>query len=255
MCLLLMAARPPNRRSSHFLQTWYISFTMVIQLKAQKRDKKGTKHSVKLREDGRVPAVVYGKKETATAITLSEKEFQKALEDAGESTVLELVGVGETKDVLIHDIDRDPVRGTVRHVDFYAIEKGKPVEVSVPIEFTGVSPAEKELGGSLMKVMHEVEIEALPKDLPHEVILDISILKTFEDQAHASDIMLPAGVTLKTDPDEVIALVTEAKEEEEEPTEVPDLSSIEVEKKGKAESEEEGDGEKNEKGEKPDKDK
>jgi large subunit ribosomal protein L25 len=219
---------------------------MVIQLKAQKRETKGTKNNVKLRESGRVPAVVYGKKETATAITLSMKEFQKAFEDAGESTVLELVGVGDTKEVLIHDIDRDPVRGGVRHVDFYAIEKGKPVEVSVPIEFTGVSPAEKELGGSLVKVMHEVEIEALPKDLPHEVVLDISILKTFEDQAHASDIALPSGVTLKTDPDEVVALVNEAKEEEEEPVEAPDLSSIEVEKKGKEESDEDSTGEKNE---------
>jgi large subunit ribosomal protein L25 len=210
---------------------------MVIQLQAKKRDGKGSKQSALLRADGFIPAVVYGKKEDTTPITLSEKDFQKAFEEAGESTVLELVGVGDTKEVLIHDIDRDPLRGLVRHVDLYAIEKGKPVEVSVPIEFIGVAPAEKELGGTLMKVMHEVEIEALARDLPHEVVLDISILKTFEDQAHASDIVMPSGVTLKTDAEEVVALVNEAKEEEEEPVEAPDLSAIEVEKKGKEEGE------------------
>ena len=132
---------------------------------------------------------------------------------------------------MIHDVDLDPVTDKPRHADFYAIEKGKTLEISVPLEFIGVAGAVKELGGILVKVMHEVEIEALPKDLPHNIVVDISSLKTFDDVIKASDIKLPEGVTLKVKADEVIASVYEPKEEVE--VAPVDLSAIEVAKKGK----------------------
>ncbi len=202
----------------------------MITLQVEKRDLKSPLGE--LRKSGKIPAVFYGKKEASTPIQLSQAIFEKTLKEAGESTILHLEGNNIDVDVLIHDVDLDPVTDKPRHADFYAIEKGKTLEISVPLEFIGVAPAVKELGGILVKVMHEVEIEALPKDLPHNITVDISSLKTFDDVIKAEDIKLPAGVTLKVKAEEVVASVYEPKEEVEEAAPV-DLSAIEVAKKGK----------------------
>jgi large subunit ribosomal protein L25 len=203
---------------------------MVHTLQAERREK--TSNS-KIRAGGRIPAVMYGPKEPSTSISIQAAEFTKLFKVAGESSVIEIEGVGETKETLVHDIDADPVTGMVRHVDFYVIEKGKPIEVDVPIEFIGESPAVKELGGVLVKVLHELKIEVLPKNLPHSISVDISSLVNFESQIHVKDLAVPPGVTILTSADEVVALTAEAKEEVLEPVVAPDLSSIEVEKKGK----------------------
>ncbi len=208
----------------------------MLSIKADKREIIGKKVS-KLRKEGFVPAVLYGKKEASVAITVPLKDFERIWKEAGESTVIEITGLGDEKEALIHDVDVEPVYGSIRHVDFYAIEKGKKVRVAVPLSFIGVAPAEKELGGTLVKVLHELEIESLPKDLPQEIEVDISSLIDFETQIHAKDIKLPERVILMADAEEVVALVQEAKEEEEEPEEAPDLDSIEVEEKGKKEEE------------------
>lgn len=194
-------------------------------LKAKLADIRGT---------GKIPAVFYGRKEESTPISLLEVDFIKAWKQAGESSVIILKGVGDEHEALIHDIDLDPVSDRVRHVDFYVIEKGKKITVHVPVEFDGVAPAVKELGGTLVKVLHEIEIEAFPKDLPHALHVDVSALTNFEVQIKAGDIKLPAGVTLLTDADEVVVLAAEAKEEVEEVSGPVDLSKIEVsEKRGK----------------------
>ena len=190
-----------------------------------------------IRNKGKIPAVFYGRKEASTPIALSEVDFMKAWKEAGESSVLVLSGVGGEHEALIHDIDLDPVTGRVRHADFYVIEKGKKLKIKVPLEFTGVAPAVKELGGMLVKVLHELEIEAMPKDLPHEITVDVSSLVNFESQILAKDVKLPAGVDLVVDPEEVVALTAEAKEEVEEVAEPVDLSAIEVEEKGKKKEE------------------
>lgn len=165
-------------------------------------------------------------------------DFIKVWKEAGETSVVTLKGEEGEHEALIHDIDFDPVTETPRHADFYVFEKGHKLEVDVPIEFEGVSPAVKDLGGILIKVLYEIKVEAMPKDLPREIKVDISSLVNFESQILASDLKLPAGVELKESPEEVVALVSEPKEEKEE---VPvDLSAIEVEKKGKKEEEGEG---------------
>lgn len=203
----------------------------MTKLEATKREGKGNLGS--LRASGSIPAVFYGPKEESTSITLHYNEFEKVLRQAGESTVITLVCDGKEHDVLVHDVSRDPISNRISHVDFYVIEKGKKVRVHVPVEFTGVSPAVKERAGILVKVMHEVEIEAMPKDLPHSLVADISTLVTFEDHVTAKDIKLPSGVTLITDAEEIIALANLPKEETEEASAPIDLSKIEVEKKGK----------------------
>ena len=188
----------------------------------------------------KIPAVFYGRKEESTSIAVALKDFKKVLKEAGESTVIALTGVGEEKEALIHDVDFEPVTGQPRHADFYIIEKGKKVQVTVPLNFVGIAPAVKELGGVLMKILYEVEVEALPKDLPHEINVDISSLADFESKIEIKNITLPEGVMILGDADEVVALVSEVKEEviEEAPAAL-DLSTIEVEKRGKEEVPEE----------------
>ena len=208
---------------------------MVISLKAAKRDTKEKLH--KIRKEGKIPAVFYGPKEPSTPIALSEIEFIKAWRQAGESSVIALDAGGETHDALIQEVDVDPVTGAVRHADFYIVEKGKKVQVHVPLVFKGAPPAVKELGGTLTKVLHELEIEAKPADLPHELTVSTESLVDFEAKVLAKDIALPNGVTLITNPEEVVALVSEVKEEVEEEAPV-DLSAIEVtDQKGKKEEE------------------
>lgn len=210
----------------------------MLTLKADQRDTNTNLES--LRDSGFIPAVFYGKKEASTPISIREVDFLKVWKEAGESTVVTLETEGGNKDSLIHDIVLHPVTGKPLHVDFYVFEAGHSVEVELPIEFIGVSSAVKDLGGTLMKVVHEVRISAMPKDLPHMIEVDISSLKNFGDQILAQDIPMPKGVELKLDPEEVIATVSAPREEKVEEAPAMDLSSIEVEKKGKEETPEEG---------------
>ncbi len=207
----------------------------MLTINFEKRDK--TQKLEALRSAGKLPAVFYGRKEKTTSITVPAAEFLKVWKAAGESSVVELKGLGEEHQALIKDIDKDPVTDVIRHADFYVIEKGKKLKVKVPLEFDGVSPAVKELGGILVKVLHTLEIEALPKDLPSRVHVDIAPLVAFDSQIHARDLKLPEGVSLVQDAEDVVASVAQPVEEKEEPVAAPDLSAIEVEKKGKKEEE------------------
>lgn len=208
----------------------------MLTLKADIRDAKSNTQA--LRKAGHLPAVFYGKKEASTPISLKHADFVKVWKEAGESTVVTLDTPAGEKESLIHEVELDPVTGNPTHADFYVFEKGKKVEVSLPIEFVGVSAAVKDLGGTLMKVMHELKIEAEPKNLPHNIEVDISSLSAFGDQILASDLKLPNGVELKEKPEEVVATVAAPREEKEEEVAAPDLSTIEVsEERGKKEEE------------------
>lgn len=204
--------------------------TLVATMRS-KADKLST-----VRSNGMVPAVVYGASTENTPISVPAIDFVKVFKEAGESSTIVLDMGNKKVDVLIHDVQFDPVKGFPLHVDFLAIDMNKPVEVSIPLEFTGVAPAEKSGLGTLVKAIHEVEVKALPKDLPHNLIIDISSLATLDDKILVKDIKLGSGVTMTTDGDEIVALVAVVKEVKEEDVAV-DLSAIEVEKKGKKEEE------------------
>ncbi len=207
----------------------------MITLKVELRDPKSK--LAEIRAEGFIPAVFYGHKEKSTACVLPLNAFKKAWKEAGESSVITLEMPKGKISALIHEVQMDPVKGVPIHVDFYAIEKGQEVEVHVPIEFVGVSEAVKNGTGNLVKVLYEIEVRALPENLPHNVVVDISSLITIDGQITAGDIVLPKGVTLVTGATDVVVAIATAKEESEE-TAVMDLSSIEVEKKGKKEVEE-----------------
>ncbi len=210
---------------------------MTMVLNASTREATGKAAGRALATEDRIPAVVYGPKQESISISLSLPEFKKILRDAGESSVLTLSGVGKDMQVLIHDVDLDPVTSLPRHADLYAIEKGAKVEVAVPLSFVGESPAVKS-GANLVKVMHELPIEADPANLPHEIEVDISTLATEGDQIHVRNIKIPHGVTVTVDAEEVVALIQAVEAEPEEETAAPDMDAIEVEAKGKQEGEE-----------------
>lgn len=207
----------------------------MLTLLAKKREETG-KRAKRLLSSGELPGVVYGPTEEATSISLPLGEFVKVLKEAGESSVIELSGLAKPLQVLIHEVDRDPVTNVPRHVDLYAIEKGAKVEVAIPLSYVGESPAVK-AGANLVKVLHELEIEAAPADLPHELFVDISVLVSVGDQILVSDLVIPVGVEVKEDKEQVVALVQEVEVEDETQTAAPDMASIEVEKKGKEEEE------------------
>lgn len=206
-------------------------------LVAQKRDIFGKKLQAG-RQAGSLPAVAYGAKSEAKNLLIDAKEFKKIYRVAGESTLINIKIGDESLDALIHQVSFHPVSGEPIHVDFYLVDKNKVVTVAVPLEFVGISPAVKQLGGVLVKVLHELEVEAPAKDLPHNLEVDLSKLETLDSKICVADIILPKNVTATADPEEIVASVGEAGEEVVETISEPaDLSKIEVEKKGKKEEE------------------
>ncbi len=187
-----------------------------------------------VRANGMTPAVVYGAGTPSTSLSVPAQQFIKVFKEAGESEIVTLELEGKKLNVLIHEVQWHPVRDMVMHADFYVVDMNKEIEVAVPIEFTGVSEAVK-LGGVLVKVMHELEIKSMPNNLPHEIMVDISALVNLHDQIHVKDLKMPAGVEVLNDGDDVICIAEPAGEEMVEDAAPIDLSSIEVEKKGKKE--------------------
>ena len=215
------------------------TIAFMIELQAKARTALGKKVK-KLRSAGLLPAVIYGGKSTALPLSISIKDFLKVWRSAGESSLVNLkIDGGAARSVLIHDVSLDPLKDTPTHVDFYEARADHTIKVHVPLKFTGESEAVKSLGGVLLKVIHEVEVEAFPKDLPHEVSVDISKLKTFEDSINLGDIELPSRVKILGDQDALIAKVTPPRSDEElgelEQKEELSLESIEIVKKGKKE--------------------
>ncbi|MEI6280473.1 MAG: 50S ribosomal protein L25 [bacterium] len=190
-----------------------------------------------LRKGGEIPAVFYGAGKESTSISVSIVEFKKVWREAGESSAVKIGMLKGDIDVLIHDVQVDPVTSEPIHVDFLAIDMKKKIHVKVPLEFIGISNAVKSGIGNLVKVVHEIEIVALPADLPHNLVVDISSLETLENQIFVSDIKLPTGVTAITHGTEVVASIIAQVEEKEEVAAPVDLSAIEVEKKGKKDEE------------------
>ncbi len=206
-----------------------------MELTVEKRDVSTSPHT--LRQKGVLPAVIYGRAEESTPISVDRKTFEKLFRTAGESTVITIKGLGTDKDALIHEVAVDPLTGAALHADFYAIAKGQKVTVSVPFSFDNESPAVKDLGGILVKVMHELEIEVEPKDLPHSISVDISKLTGLDSQIKIADLKLPASAKITLDLDEVVAMIDVAKEEEAEAP-VADITAIEIsEERGKKEEE------------------
>ena len=196
----------------------------MLELEIKARDSKESNDS--LRSSGRIPAVLYGPKEDSTPVVINSKVFGKLFKEAGETTIIKLKGVGDDKDTLIHDVQLHPVTDTPLHADFYVIEKGKKIEIKIPLEFVGSAPAEK-AGHIVVKALHEVEIEVTPAELPQHLEVDISKLENVGDHITAKEIKLPPSAELKTDPEEIVVSITAFVEEKIEETTEVKLAEVE----------------------------
>ncbi len=186
---------------------------------------------------GFIPAVYYGAHTPATSIFINAIEFTKVFASAGESSTVTLKTEKGNETVLIQAVQKHPVKSHVIHVDFYVLEKGQKVHVKVPVSFTGESAAVK-AGGVLVKVLHEISIEAEQNAIPHDFVIDISALVDAQSTITARDIVLPKGASLyHMDENEIIASIAQAKEESADAPTAIDLSTIEVVEKGKKEEE------------------
>lgn len=206
--------------------------------------RKETKKRVKgLRSRDIIPAVLYGPKTKNTLLEIKARDFEKIFKEAGESSLisLDIEGKKEKNVVLIHDIKRESLTGKIDHVDFYQPALDKEIEAKVSLIFEGEAPAVKDLGGTLVKNFLEIEVKALPQNLPKEIKVDVSILKTFEDNVLIKDLPIsPEVKVLKKHAEEIVASVTPVEKVEEE-LEKPIEEKVEevekVEKKKKEEGE------------------
>ncbi len=213
----------------------------MLTLSAKIRQTQGKKVK-NLRQKGILPAVLYGPKTKSENLEIDAKEFDKVFSQTGESTLisLEVEGKKDKYLVLVHDISRDPLSSRPIHIDFYQPSLTEEITVKVPIILEGEAPAIKNLGGTLVKNIAEVDVKALPQSLPKEIRVSVTGLATFEDHVLIKDLKLPEGVKVLKDPEEIVAHVTPLEKVEEElqkPIEekVEEVEKVEKEKKEKEE--------------------
>lgn len=183
----------------------------MITINATKRDVKVNPKLI--RSEGKVPAVFYGKGVETTSIAIDAAEFVKAFRAAGESTIITLNVEGKNYSVLVHDTARHAVKGNFIHVDFLVVPMNEAIEVTVPLTFRGEAEAAKK-GAVIVKVLHEVTVSALPADLPHEISVDMSLLKDVHTNIKIADLKLPKGVKIVDDASEIVVSATEAESDE-----------------------------------------
>lgn len=179
----------------------------TYKLTAEPRNITGKKVK-KLRREGILPANVYGKGIKSQSLQLPLKEFEKVFAEAGETGVVELTYGKSTVPVLIHNLHTD-YRNTPLHADFFQVNLKEKVTAMIHVELVGEAKAETEKVGLVEKIISEVEVEALPTDLPEKIEVNIEILAAVDDQVIASELKIPTGVTLLSDPNQVIVKVGE----------------------------------------------
>lgn len=185
---------------------------MELKLQAEKRVK-----NEKLAVDF-IPAVLYGKGIESQSIKIKKVDFDKVFAVAGESNLIDLNLGGTAVKVLVKDSQRDVLKYTFTHVDFYQVNMKEKITTEIPLHFIGESKAVKELGGMLMREMHELEVECLPTDLVDHIDVSISGLNTYDDVITIADLILPKGLELAhNNPEDEVAKVIEPKVEVEEP--------------------------------------
>ncbi len=186
-----------------------------MDLQVQKRDKLG--RGVKaLRKQGFIPAELYGKGLENIHVSVPMKDFRKVYKAAGENTVVTVLLDSKKYPVLISDVSFDRITNEFESADLYQIRMDEKLKVGVPVEFVGVAPAVKEKNGVLVKALQELEVEALPMDLPHDIKADVSKIMEIGDSVYVKDLDIPKGVRVLVGPDTVVATVTAKVTEEEE---------------------------------------
>ena len=191
--------------------------TLIVKV----REKFGRRNK-ELRENGIIPAILYGPKIKNIPLEVNLNEIESVYQDMGESSLIHLAVISqansEKKDnfsVLIHKVKKDPLTGKLSHIDFYQPLSTEEVEAVVSLLFKGDSPAVKNFGGTLVKEIKEVTIKALPQNLPRDIDVDISKLEKIGDEILIKDLQLPKNVKIERDSDDIVAKIVHSNEENE----------------------------------------
>jgi len=222
-----------------------------MQIEAQKRETLGkkTKH---IRKEGKIPAVVFGKDMSSTNISLDYNTFDKVYKESGETDLIDIKIGDEKIKVLIKDVQLDPVSGRISHVGFYKPDLTVKTEAEVPVEIVGEENNEliKSKVALALQLIQEIKVEALPEDIPHSFIVDVSNLNNIGDSVSISQLNYNREkVSIpEIDPEEMVVRIEEVKVEEEEVEEVSEEAAIaDLEATAEKPEEEENQEESNEK--------
>jgi large subunit ribosomal protein L25 len=219
-----------------------------MELAVQPRDV-SKKNLRAMRGQGLIPVELYGRGIPNIHLAVDAKVFRKVFREAGENTVVTLVWGKEKRPALVHDLMRDYLTDEITHVDFYQVRMDEKIKAHVPLEFAGEAPAVKTHGGILNKSITEIEVEALPADLPRRLVVNVEGLTELHQSVYVKDLAIPKGARVHLDPETVIVTVMPPmKEEEIQPAPAPDVAAVKVEseekkaerEKQKAEAEPEG---------------
>ncbi len=183
-----------------------------LTLEVHNREKLGKNANRQLRAQGQIPAVVYGEGKDPVAIRVERKRVEDLLKNAGENPVflLSLGSTGQTRHAMIREMQKDALTGAMVHIDFQRIRLDQKIHVTVPIELSGVAYGVKTQSGLLDFVTREIEIECLPDRIPPHLELDVTPLHLGQ-HIEAQDLVLPDGITLRSDPHRVVVSVAHAR--------------------------------------------
>lgn len=185
-----------------------------IQVQSSIRTKEDGKIN-KIRKDGFLPAVLYGQGGKAQNLKVKLRDFEKAFNEAGETTLIDLmIDEKESVKVIVKDVQRNPIHNNIIHADLYKVNMDELIEVEVPLNFVGESKAERELGGTLSKKLEFVLVSCLPIDLIDHIDVDISVLNTFEDSIKISDLKIPDTIKILNHESGAVASVVAMQKEE-----------------------------------------
>jgi len=212
----------------------------MAEIQAEKREILGKK--VKhLREKGLIPAELYGHGRENIHLSIPTDVFHDVYESAGEHAIVNVAVDNKSIPVLINSVQRHPISGDVLAVDLYQVKMDEKVTTRVPLKFDGSSPAAEDLGGVLLKAMDEIEIEALPGDIPEEITVDLSVLHELDTSIYIKDLPVHGNYSFAVEPDTVVASVSTQREEEVEEVLADELTPEDVVVEGEEKRDEEGD--------------
>ncbi|GAB4478518.1 MAG: 50S ribosomal protein L25/general stress protein Ctc [Anaerolineae bacterium] len=216
----------------------------MISLEAAKRDIVG-KQVRQLRREGLVPVVVYGPDFESLSLQVDARELRSVLKEAGGTHIINLKVGRETINTLARSVQRDPIRGDILHVDFYRVDLKRPIRAEVSVVVVGESPVVESGEGMVLHLLNNIEVEALPTNLPSHLEVDVSALNEIGATIYVRDLALPEGVEVHADPDEPVVkidyapMLAEEEEGEEEETFLGESVDVEVIRERKEEEEEE----------------
>lgn len=184
-------------------------------LTATPRDIFGKKLSAS-RAEGSLPAIVYGQDKENEPVFLNTHEFGRTYSKAGHNTIIDLkIGQDASANILIQDVKVDPMTGELTHADLYRVNMSQAIRTTVPLHFVGDAPAVYQQEGTLLTNIEEVEVETLPGKLPASIDVDISVLDDFEKSIHISDLVVPEGVEVLVEDEELVCKVDPPRSEAE----------------------------------------